>query len=369
MRIESEVFQFHPNCPFEKLQLSDLQKQYLADLRSQNSIQNMTQRYLANGWLVNFHVLYDLVAMLATHHWILNPSVKEYFLKLQRQDSKMRSENTPMVLQKSDAKVAMQNLTQLPFFRSLQKELSEFLLSQAYINTYSAESYVCHAGESSRDLYVLLKGELGIYTQAATFKQFISILSESSVFGEAGFLLGEKRTADVIALKSSEVLVIPYQAEILDRFLNREKAQALQQRFWVQHALLKSDFFKNTPSDCLDALTFSGKIEDYSDQQVVFQQGQMGDSAYVVIQGSLAILQDGKLINTLPQGSFLGEVALMMNNGKRSATAVAQRNTKLLKIGRPEFYGLLSKNLYLAKEFQILADQRLQKDLERAQRP
>jgi len=369
VRIESEVFQFHPNCPFEKLQLSDLQKQYLADLRSQNSIQAMTQRYLANGWLVNFHILYDLVAMLATHHWILNQSVKDYFLKLQLQDSKARSEKTPMVPKKSDARIVMQNLTQLPFFRSLQKELSEFLLSQAYINTYSAESYVCNAGESSRDLYVLLKGELGIYTQAATFKQFISILSESSVFGEAGFLLGEKRTADVIALKASEVLVIPYQAEVLDRFLNREKAQSLQQRFWVQHALLKSDFFKNTPSDCLDALTFSGNIEDYSDQQVVFQQGQMGDSAYVVIQGSLAILQDGKLINTLPQGSFLGEVALMMNNGKRSATAVAQRNTKLLKIGRPEFYSLLSKNLYLAKEFQILADQRLQKDLERSKRP
>jgi CRP-like cAMP-binding protein len=368
MRIEGEVFQFHPNCPFEKLQLSDLQKQYMADLRAQNSIQSMTQRYLANGWLVNFLVLYDLVAMLATHHWILNPSVKDYFLKLQLQDSKMRSGKTPVAPTKSNAKTGMQDLLHLPFFRSLQKELSEFLLSQAYINTYSAESYVCQAGESSRDLFVLLKGELGIYTQTTTFKQFISILSESSVFGEAGFLLGEKRTADVIALKTSDVLVIPYQAEVLDRFLNREKAQALQQRFWVQHALLKSDFFKNTPSDCLDALTFSGKIEDYSDQQVVFQQGQMGDSAYVVIQGSLTIMQDGKLINTLPQGSFLGEVALMMNNGKRSATAVAQRNTKLLKIGRPEFYGLLAKNLYLAKEFQILADQRLQKDQERSKR-
>ncbi len=369
MRIESEVFQFHPNCPFEKLQLSDLQKQYLADLRSQNSIQAMTQRYLSNGWLVNFHLLYDLVAMLATHHWIINPSIKDYFQNLQVQDFKSQSAKFLVAPIKSSSRVAAENIYQLPFFRSLQKELSDFLMSQAYINTYSAESYVCQTGEASRDLYVLLKGELGIYTQAPTFKQFISILSESSVFGEAGFLLGEKRTADVIALKASEVLVVPYQAEVLDRFLNREKAQALQQRFWVQHALLKSDFFKSTPSDCLDALTFSGKIEDYLDQQVVFQQGQIGDSAFVVIQGSLAILQDGKLINTLPQGSFLGEVALMMNNGKRSATAVAQRNTKLLKIGRPEFYSLLAKNIYLAKEFQILADQRLQKDQVRSKRP
>jgi len=366
VRIETEVLQFHPSCQFEKLQLSDLQKQYLADLRSQNSIQAMTERYLSNGWLVNFHLLYDLVAMLANHHWILNPSVKDYFQKLKVQTGV--TANTNLAPVRSQAALSKDSLLQLPFFRSLQKELSEFLLSKSYINSYGAGSSVCQAGEDSRDLYVLLKGELGVYTQAATFKQFISILSESSVFGEAGFLLGEKRTADVTALKISEVLVIPYQADVLDRFLNREKAQSLQQRFWVQHALIKSDFFKNTPSDCLDALTFAGRIEDYSDQQIVFQQGQVGDSAYIVIQGSLSVLQDGKLINTLPQGSFLGEVSLMMNNGKRSATATAQRNTKLLKIDRIEFYRLLAKNLYLAKEFQLLADLRLQKDLQRSAR-
>lgn len=366
MRIENEVLQFHPNCQFEKLQLSDLQKQYLADLRSQNTIQSMTERYLTNGWLVNFHTLYELVAMLASHHWILNPSVKDYFQNLKvRASVTMNSGLAPI---RSQSAVSKDHLLQLPFFRSLQKELSEFLLSKSYINTYFAEARVCQAGEESRDLYVLLKGELGVYTQAATFKQFVSILSESSVFGEAGFLLGEKRTADVVALKTSEVLVIPYQADVLDRFLNREKAQALQQRFWVQHALLKSDFFKNTPSDCLDALTFAGQIEDFSDQQIVFQQGQIGDSAYIVIQGSLTIIQDGKMINTLPQGSFLGEVSLMMNSGKRSATATAQRNTKLLKIGRTEFYRLMAKNLYLAKEFQMLADLRLQKDQQRSNR-
>lgn len=360
MRIENEIFHFHPNCQFDKLALSDLQRQYLADLRGRNSIQSMTERYLANGWLVNFQLLYDLIATLAQYHWILNPSINSYFKGLHLQvPSSQGPSLAPVPLSSTYSR---DQLLQLPFFRSLNAQLAEFLLLQGKISKYAPESFVCKIGEASRDLYVLLKGELGVYTQAPSFKQFISILPESSVFGEAGFLLGEKRTADVMVLKTSEVLVIPYQADILDRFLNKEKAQSLQQRFWVQHALLHSDFFKSTPADCLDALTFAGVVEDFTDQQIIFHQGDLSQAAYIVIQGSISVSQDGCVINTLPQGSFLGEISLMMNDGRRTATAQAQRNTKLLKIHRDEFYRLLSRNLYLAKEFQLLADARLHKD-------
>lgn len=363
MNIESEVFQFHPECRFEQLKLNELQSQYLADLRSQNSIQSLTERYLANGWLVNFQLLFDLITLLSNHHWILNPSINNYFGHLQIKNQLVAPK--AMAPEPSNLKYDKEKFLNLPFFRSLQPELSRFLLSSAQVRKYTPESLVCKTGDESRNLFVLLKGELGVYTQAASFRQFISILPESSVFGEAGFLLGEKRTADVVALRASEILVIPYQAEILDRYLKKDKAQSLQQRFWIQHALLHSEFFKKTPPDCLDALTFSGKVIDLNDQQVLFLQGQLSHSAFIVIQGSLQILQDGKLINTLPQGSFLGEISLMLNDGKRTATAIAQRNTKLLEIHRDEFYKLLAKNLYLAKEFQILANQRLLGDFQR----
>lgn len=362
MRIESEVFQFHPSCQFEKLQLDDLQKQYLTDLRNQNSIQALTERYLANGWLVNFKLLYDLIHMLVTHHWVLNPVIISYFRGLHLQ---VQSEAQGAFTSQAENSYRQEDLLALPFFRSLQPELSAFLLKSSMVSRYPAQSLICKTSDASRDLYVLLKGELGVYTQATTFKQFISLLPEGSVFGEAGFLLGQKRTADVVAMKTSEVLVVPYQAEVLDRFLNTEKAQSLQQRFWVQHALLHSDFFKTTPADCLDALTFSGQIIDLRDQQVLFTEGELSDSAYIVIQGSLLVTQKGQIINTLSQGAFLGEISLMMNDGRRTATVMAQRNAKVLKIGRAEFYRLLARNLYLAKEFQSLADQRLKKDIQR----
>ncbi len=363
MKVEDEVLQFHPACQFEKLQITQLQNQYLADLRGQNSIQMLTERYLKNGWLVNFELLYDLVATLALNHWILNPVVINYFAKLNFKATEFSSSKPSSRI---EANYSLDLLLRLPFFRSLQIELSKYLLSQGLVQRFSPETAICKIGDSSRNLFVLLKGQAGVYTQAANFKQFISILSESSVFGEMGFLTGGKRTADVVALEVCDVLVIPYQAEILDRYLNIEKAQSLQQRFWVQHALLHSDFFKNTPPDSLDALTFAGKILDVGDQQVLFSQGDVGHSAYIVIQGSLLVVENGNTTNILPQGSFLGEISLMLNEGRRTATVIAQRNTKLLEIQRSEFYRLLAKNLYLAKEFQILAQKRIQRSVARA---
>lgn len=364
MKIENEIFRFNPNSQFELLQITDLQKQYLADLRGQNSVKMLVERYLANGWLVNFQLLYLLVELLVAKGLILNTNVNDYFKLLHVQ--RMRS-NVVSAPKKNNVSYSVEKLLQLPFFRSIQPELAQYLLTHGEVFQYAAESVICETGEASRDLYVLLKGEAAVYTQTSTFKQFISILSESSVFGEMGFLLGEKRIADVIALKSSEVMVIPYQAEVLDRYLNKERAQNLQQRFWVQHALLHSEFFKNTPSDSLDELTFSGKIIDLHDQQILFNQGDVGNTAYVVIQGSLVVYENGQKTNTLPQGAFLGEISLMLNDGHRTATLIAQRNTKLLEIQRGEFYHLLAKNLYLAKEFQILAAQRLQRSSARAQ--
>jgi CRP-like cAMP-binding protein len=365
VRIENEIFQFHPSSPFDKLQLPDLQKQYLADLLGQNTIQALTQRYLASGWLVNFKLLYELVATLVQHHWILNPTINDYFKKLEIKNEDYKSQMSQQA--RASAPHSEDKLMQLPFFRSLPKDFSKILLQKAKIYKYPPQALICKQGESSRDLYVLLKGEAAVYAEAGHFKKFISILEESSVFGEAGFFLAEKRSADVLTQKVCEVLVVPYQAEVLDLHLNVNTAQSIQQRFWVQHALLHSDFFKKIPPDCLDALTSSGKILDLA-EKILFNEGDARHSAYIVIQGSLIVQQKGKTINTLSQGSFLGEISLMLNDGRRTATVICQPNTKVLEIQRAEFYQLLGQNLFLAKEFQILADERLKKDILRTQR-
>ncbi|MFN3698475.1 MAG: cyclic nucleotide-binding domain-containing protein [Pseudobdellovibrio sp.] len=367
MKIEKIKLQFHPQCRFDQLQLTPIQQEYLAGLRNQESISELVIRYINMGWLVDFNALYLMIQFLALNQWIINPEVQFYFKNIQ---IKLQN-NSQINLQTAASSIHQQNsyqkdeLLQLPFLRSLPQELALSLLSKAHIKQYKAEQFICHEGRTDRDLYILLKGEAAVYRENSGHHQFLSFLASQSVFGEAAFFFGEKRTASVVAMKASDVLIIPYQFDLMDRYLNSDKAAQVVQRFWIQHALLKSDFFKNFPTDCLDALTFSGVMKSLHPQQVLFREGQISLAAYILIQGHLDVIQKQKTINRLHQGAFIGEVSLMVQSGLRTATVVSVSESLLVEFSRHDFYNLLSQNIYLAKEMQNLALTRVEHDKKR----
>lgn len=367
MKIEQVKFIFHPACPFDQLPLSDLQKQYLSDLRSQSCIQMLVSRYLQMGWLVNFDELYGLIEMLVLKKWILNPEVVEYFKNLIIK--KTTEQPAASASQRIEHQYSVEQLMLLPFFRSLNPAFSEFLIRSASVYQYTTDMLICRAGESVRDLYVLLSGQAAVYRVSGSQKQFVSVLSDSSVFGEGGFFLGAPRAADIIATQTSMVLVVPYNEEVLNKYLNKEKVEQVVQRFWVQHALSHSEFFKNFPSDSLDRLMFCGQIQNIKSGQILFKEGDLAQEAFVLIQGRLSVQKKLITINSLIQGAFFGEIAFLLNGGSRSATIIAERDTVVLAINRNEFFKMLSENLYLAKEIQRLAQRRAEADRTRATQP
>jgi CRP-like cAMP-binding protein len=211
-------------------------------------------------------------------------------------------------------------------------------------------------------LYVILTGQAAVYKPTPQGHQFISVIGAPGLFGEASFLTGSAKSADIVTTQACDVLCVPYPAEILDPILNQSMGHQMAKRFWIQNALSQSDFFKKIPADCLDALTFSGKVIQLQNEQILFKQNDPSLAAYLVVQGQIKIAQDGKIISTLGQGGFFGEISLTMTNGMRSASAFSVGATTLLEINRNDFYLLLSRNLFLAKEIQSLAFHRLNQD-------
>lgn len=355
MLIENEVLNFSPAFKAEKIKLSDLQRQYLTFLQGKDTIQQVVQRLYQNGWLVNFEELFQLIKFLVVNNFVVNPNFHLYFSsKLEQIKPVTTTSSAPIAFQPE----AHNLLLQLPFFRSLPKDFSEALLKQAKVYKLPANYSICKTGDNTRDLFVILSGQAAIFKN----KQFISIINKNSVFGEAGFLLGQPRTADIMTTEQSDVLVVPYQKTLLDPLINSDKADQVLERFWIQQALSSSSFFKNIPSDCLDALVFAGRILPLKKDQVLFNQGDLSQSAYLVIQGSVQVYQNQKLINTMAQGHFFGEVSLIATGGQRSATVICPSSALLMEITREKFYQILSQNLFLAREIQNLAFERLKKD-------
>lgn len=350
MKIETEPFVFTKAVTPQGMGLSQLQGQYLSYLMADDSIEQLVLRMLSNGWLVNFQELYQLVEKLVQNHAISNVNVISYFMNAPK----------PSVSNIAPANVEMssKDLLQLPFFRSLPVELANLLLKNSIVKKYSTDIPVCKTGDADRNMYVLLKGQAAIYKD----RKFISTVGQHGIFGEASFLMGAPKSADVVALQTCEVLIVPYDAQILDPILKQNVAHEIVKRFWIQNALAQSDFFKKIPADCLDALTFSGRIITLSNEQIIFKESEIGNAAYLIIQGQMKIVKGGKIISTLSQGGFLGEISLTMTNGLRVASAFSNGNSTLLEITRDNFYRLLSKNLFLAKEVQNLALARMEKN-------
>ncbi|MEK2690699.1 cyclic nucleotide-binding domain-containing protein [Bdellovibrio sp. GT3] len=373
MKIEREVIQLKPIKTLKHAQggtvtlpsglgsfeLNALQFSYLEVLKNGVSIEGLVQFFLGQGWLVSFRELYSLIQFLVRERLIANQNIIDYF-------KKVNSDDSPLVFSSIDVMNGKQikpDPATLPFFRSLEPHLANYLLQKAEVFTVPPNIRITHSGQSSRDLFILLKGQASIYKVISeTRRQLVATLGSGALFGERGFLLSQPRNADVITSTASEVLRVHHLPEY-DNLIKSDKAQALQHRFWVMQALLSSPFFKDIPTDSLDALIFTGRLVQAPANQALFHEGQAGNTCYIVIQGSVVISQKGTAINVLNQGTCFGEISLLVSGGVRTATVTTQRDTVLLEIEQNAFYKMLAQNLILAKVIETLAASRLARDM------
>jgi CRP-like cAMP-binding protein len=74
---------------------------------------------------------------------------------------------------------------------------------------------------------------------------------------------------------------------------------------------------------------------------VIAEEGQSGDSLYLLVDGAAVVRRNGKKIAALGTGDFFGEMSLL-DEGPRSATVELVRDSTLLVLHRQDFTGILS---------------------------
>ncbi len=87
--------------------------------------------------------------------------------------------------------------------------------------------------------------------------------------------------------------------------------------------------------------TIAEMVELAADQ-VVFTQGQPGDSMYVVVSGSMRLAKGDTIVAELGKGQHFGEMSLV-DRSVRSLTATANEPTRLVAISRKDFYEIIKR--------------------------
>lgn len=76
---------------------------------------------------------------------------------------------------------------------------------------------------------------------------------------------------------------------------------------------------------------------------VLTKEGERGHEFLLVLDGEVAVSHDERVIATLRAGDWLGELALLDDDTRRTATVVAQTNVEIGFLGRRDFDRLLAE--------------------------
>src|SRR5829696_4599756 len=124
----------------------------------------------------------------------------------------------------------------------------------------------------------------------------------------------------------------------------------MDQTFAVS-ALAKCPLFAHANEATLDSVAGSLRRRRFRRNEVIFHQGDPGDSLHIVGAGAVKIVlpsAEGEeaIIATLREGDFFGELSLL-DGAPRSATATALEPTETLVLPRSIFKELMADDLSL----------------------
>jgi diguanylate cyclase (GGDEF)-like protein len=127
------------------------------------------------------------------------------------------------------------------------------------------------------------------------------------------------------------------------------------------------------PETVLSQISSAGNLRRYAKGEVIFTQGELGSSMYVVVEGAVGLVfEHGKPGKRLEPGTFFGELALFTGQHLRTATAIAAEESRLRVLEQSAFDELLQSHpdtmaLLLRQTCSYLVDseQHLLKDLRR----
>ena len=75
----------------------------------------------------------------------------------------------------------------------------------------------------------------------------------------------------------------------------------------------------------------------------ICREGEHGDKLYVIASGLAGVLKNGRVVATLGPGKVFGEIALMQEDAKRTASVVAKSDVVLLSLSRARFHEVMDE--------------------------
>ena len=125
-------------------------------------------------------------------------------------------------------------------------------------------------------------------------------------------------------------------------------------------ALAKAPLFAELSKQELGELAKATEDLEVEEGKVLTREGDLGREFFVIVEGDVSVTQDGNEIRRLGPGDFFGEIALIYENARRTATVTASSPLRFFVLTRQSFRSLLEHQPEIEEKVMAALEDRLQ---------
>ena len=127
-------------------------------------------------------------------------------------------------------------------------------------------------------------------------------------------------------------------------------------------ALAKAPLFAALSRQELGALAKATEDLEVAEGKTLTREGDLGREFFVIVDGDVSVKKDGNEIRRLGPGDFFGEIALIYDNARRTATVTAASPLRFFVLTRQSFRSLLEHQPEIEEKVMAALEERLAAD-------
>ena len=246
--------------------------------------------------------------------------------------------------------------TKGPFVHLSDEQLA-LLMESAQLEETNPDEFLIHQGETTRDYFLLLEGELEVIRHFSSIDNaqhiHVDLVKAGEGVGEMSLLSSLPRSASVRATHASKIMRIngDKMDELLawsEEFSDHLSATAKERsRINLLH---QSKGFSQLPLHNIQAAIRRMQVLSVNNEDIIIKQGDVGDRYFLMEEGNAEVWRTDPIsdetacVAILKPGDTFGEEALILN-GYRNATIKMISAGSLLFLSKADFDELIKGEL------------------------
>lgn len=223
-----------------------------------------------------------------------------------------------------DVQFLKDSMNKVLILRNLDDSCKQKVIESMKLSLLEPKETIYEQGRLSECFYIVSNGRLEVIVDEAR----VSILKQGDCFGEQSLIDDCPHICTVRTLEKSMLWFIDrtsYKVAL-------ESQSALEFKETLDF-MISVPIFKSLTNEQLQALLSVITIQNYDKDQVIFLEGEPGDTLHIVKAGEVNVVINKTVLRVMGKGSFYGDQALI-NRCLRTATIIANTQVTVLVVKR-----------------------------------